>query len=98
MTSELNSIYQASFFGTFVGESTSAFSVGITYNLLPGVVYGGFLGSRKSYFEFMDRNQASSFESHLDAKRKLQDKVTIGFAKNAFRFGWRLGLFTTSYT
>lgn len=63
-----------------------------------GAVYGGVLGSRKSYMDFMERNQATAFENHLDAKRKLQDQVTTGFAKNAFRFGWRLGLFTTSYT
>ena len=48
--------------------------------------------------DFMERNQATAFASHLDAKRKLQDQVTMGFAKNAFRFGWRLALFTFSYT
>lgn len=48
--------------------------------------------------DFIESNQATAFENHLDAKKKLQDKVTLGFAKNAFRFGWRLALFTTSYT
>lgn len=98
MTSELNSIYQASFLGAFVGKSTAEISTEFNFNLLSGAVYGGFLGSRNSYFDFMDRNQATAFENHLDAKRKLQDQVTLGFAKNAFRFGWRLALFTTSYT
>jgi complex I assembly factor TIMMDC1 len=46
----------------------------------------------------MDRNQATAFENHMDAKRKLQDKVTVSFGKNAFKFGWRLALFSVSYT
>lgn len=60
--------------------------------------YLGILGSRKSYADFMERNQATAFESNFDAQRKLQDQVTIGFGKNAFRFGWRLALFTGTYT
>ena len=78
-------------------ELNSIYQAGFM-GLFTGAIYGGFLGSRKSYFDFMDRNQATAFQSHLDAKRKLQDQVTMGFAKNAFRFGWRLALFTTSYT
>jgi complex I assembly factor TIMMDC1 len=66
--------------------------------LFVGVVYGGFLGSRKAYFDFMDRNQATAFANHFEAKRKLQDSVTVNFGRNAFKFGWRLALFTTSYT
>jgi len=66
--------------------------------LLTGACYGGFLGSRKAYFDFMDRNQATSFNSHIDAKKKLQDNVTVNFGRGAFRFAWRLGLFTSSYT
>lgn len=99
MSPELNAMYQAGFLGAFVGEFPLLFDS--SPNSLPhlsGSVYGGFLGSRKAYFDFLDRNQATAFESHLDAKRKLQDAVTVNFAKNAFRFGWRLALFTTSYT
>lgn len=29
--------------------------------------------------------------------RKLQDQVTLTFARGAFKWGWRLALFTTSY-
>ncbi|XP_037924625.1 RPII140-upstream gene protein-like [Hermetia illucens] len=30
-------------------------------------------------------------------KRKLQDTVTVNFAKGGFRWGWRVALFTSSY-
>lgn len=33
----------------------------------------------------------------MDAKKKLQHKVTMGFAKGAFRWGWRLSAFTLIY-
>lgn len=66
--------------------------------LFSGFVYGGFLGSRKNYLDFMERNQASSFISHMEAKKKLQDSVTMGFAKYGFRFSWRLGYFSATYT
>uniref|UniRef100_A0A1B0GMI0 Complex I assembly factor TIMMDC1, mitochondrial n=1 Tax=Phlebotomus papatasi TaxID=29031 RepID=A0A1B0GMI0_PHLPP len=62
-----------------------------------GACYGGFLHSRKAYLDFMERNLATSFSSHLDAKKKLQHAVTMSFAKGAFRWGWRLGLFTSTY-
>jgi complex I assembly factor TIMMDC1 len=79
------------------GELNSIYQSGFL-GLFIGMVYGGFLGSRKGYMDFMERNQATAFHSHIEAKRKLQDQVTVGFAKNAFRFGWRLCLFTTSIT
>lgn len=80
ISSELNSIYQASF-----------------VSFLGGAVYGGFLKSRQAYVDFMENNQATAFKSHFEAKKKLQDQVTINFAKGAFKWGWRLSLFSASY-
>lgn len=62
-----------------------------------GAVYGGFISSRVAHDNFMNTNQATTFNSHFDAKKKLQNQVTVSFAKGAFRWGWRLALFTTSY-
>ncbi|XP_018333781.1 RPII140-upstream gene protein [Agrilus planipennis] len=62
-----------------------------------GAVYGGFLYSRQAYMDFIRNNQATLFTNHIEAKKKLQDKVTLGFAKGAFRWGWRLTLFCTTY-
>lgn len=65
--------------------------------LFVGIVYGGFLGSKKAYMTFMERNQATTFETHLDAKKKLQERVTLGFAKDGWKLGWRLGVFAFMY-
>lgn len=45
----------------------------------------------------MNNNQATAFTSHFEAKKKLQDKVTVSFAKGAFKWGWRVALFSSSY-
>ncbi|KAK7075645.1 Complex I assembly factor timmdc1, mitochondrial [Halocaridina rubra] len=63
-----------------------------------GSVIGGTIHSRENYMKFMERNQASAFYSHLDAKKRLQDKVMTGFFRGAWMWGWRLGLFTLSIT
>ncbi|KAG5673832.1 hypothetical protein PVAND_003846 [Polypedilum vanderplanki] len=65
--------------------------------LFTGLCYGGFIGSRKSYTDFMDRNQATAFTTHLEAKKKLQDSMLISFAKTGWKFGWRIGLFAMTY-
>ena len=62
-----------------------------------GVIYGGFLGSRKAYMDFIERNHATAFETALQAKEKLQEAVTVSFAKSGWKFGWRLGLFVTMF-
>lgn len=64
---------------------------------LIGACYGGFIHSRNAYESFMNNNQATTFSSHFEAKKKLQDKVTLNFAKGAFKWGWRVGLFSSSY-
>lgn len=73
-----------------------------TYNagflgLFTGLCYGGFLGSSKKYMEFMERNHATAFESHLMAKKKLQERVVFGFLTTGWKWGWRLGVFSSMY-
>ncbi|CAK1553515.1 unnamed protein product [Leptosia nina] len=63
-----------------------------------GVCYGGFTKSRDAYIYFIENNQATSFKSNFDAKRKLQDYVTIAFARGAYRWGWKLGIFSGIYS
>ncbi|KAL3270371.1 hypothetical protein HHI36_009417 [Cryptolaemus montrouzieri] len=62
-----------------------------------GIMYGGFINSRTSYTDFMKRNTAASFTSHFEAKRKLQDTVTKSFGRGAWKWGWRLCLFSTTF-
>lgn len=59
-----------------------------------GACMGGFVSSRVAYLNFIENNQATIFKSTADAKKKLQDYVTIAFAKGAYKWGWRLCFFT----
>ncbi|XP_076051736.1 RPII140-upstream gene protein [Oratosquilla oratoria] len=67
---------------------------GTFMGLLTGTVIGGTIHSKQSYISFMERNQATAFQNHFEAKKMLQDKVTLGFARGAWIWGWRLSLFT----
>lgn len=66
--------------------------------LFAGAFYGGVNHSKDAFTNFMHKNQATAFENHFEAKKQLRDKVTLGFANGAWKWGWRLCLFTTSYT
>lgn len=66
-------------------------------SLFVGAVYGGFKASRQAYEDFIERNQATVYENMFDAKRRLQNHVTINFGRGAFHFGWRLALFCGSF-
>uniref|UniRef100_A0A182QC00 Complex I assembly factor TIMMDC1, mitochondrial n=1 Tax=Anopheles farauti TaxID=69004 RepID=A0A182QC00_9DIPT len=83
-------------FGRVSSELNSIYQAGFL-GFLFGACYGGFVNSRVAYMNFIERNQATAFQSSFEAKKKLQDQVTVNFAKGAFRWGWRLALFTTSY-
>ncbi|XP_037026165.1 RPII140-upstream gene protein [Bradysia coprophila] len=92
----LYAMYTVDEFGTISPEINSVYQTAFV-SFLTGAVYGGFIQSRGAYMEFMENNQATAFKSHLDAKKKLQDQVTVNFAKGAVRWGWRLSMFTTTY-
>ncbi|KFB42184.1 AGAP001426-PA-like protein [Anopheles sinensis] len=92
----LNMMFKIDEFGRVSSELNSIYQAGFL-GFLFGACYGGFVNSRVAYMNFMERNQATAFQSSFEAKKKLQDQVTVNFAKGAFRWGWRLALFTTSY-
>eukprot|EP00099_Drosophila_melanogaster_P009813 NP_001262561.1 upstream of RpII140, isoform B [Drosophila melanogaster] len=83
-------------FGSISSELNSVYQAGFL-GFLIGAIYGGVTQSRVAYMNFMENNQATAFKSHFDAKKKLQDQFTVNFAKGGFKWGWRVGLFTTSY-
>ncbi|ALC45552.1 140up [Drosophila busckii] len=83
-------------FGSISSELNSIYQAGFL-GFLVGAIYGGVIQSRSGYMNFMESNQATAFKSHLDAKKKMQDQFTVNFAKGGFKWGWRVGLFTTSY-
>ncbi|XP_050331013.1 RPII140-upstream gene protein [Bactrocera neohumeralis] len=92
----LKDMFQVDEFGSISSELNSIYQAGFV-GFLFGAIYGGVIQSRAAYLNFMESNQATAFKSHLDAKRKLQDEVTMSFARGGFKWGWRVGLFTTSY-
>ncbi|CAH2075166.1 unnamed protein product, partial [Iphiclides podalirius] len=63
-----------------------------------GACLGGFVKSRDAYLYFIESNQATAFKTTMQAKKQLQDYVTIGFAKGAVHWGWRLGVFTGCFS
>lgn len=63
-----------------------------------GVCFGGFVSSREAYLYFIENNQATAYKTVGDAKKKLQDYVTIGFAKGAYKWGWKLSIFTGMFS
>ncbi|EDW14963.1 RPII140-upstream gene protein [Drosophila mojavensis] len=92
----LKQMFTVDEFGSISSELNSIYQVGF-FGFLVGAIYGGVTQSRVSYMNFMENNQATAFKSHFDAKKKLQDQFTVNFAKGGFKWGWRVGLFTTSY-
>lgn len=89
-------MYSVDEFGNLSPELNSSLQVGFL-GLFIGAMFGGITQSRIAYLNFMENNQATAFKNHLEAKKKLQDQVTVNFGKGAFKWGWRLGMFSTSY-
>ncbi|KAK3915879.1 RPII140-upstream gene protein [Frankliniella fusca] len=59
-----------------------------------GFGIGGFEKSKSVYVEFLRTNQATKFDSHMEAKKRLQDRMSIGLMRGGFTLGWRAALFT----
>ncbi|CAL4160240.1 unnamed protein product, partial [Meganyctiphanes norvegica] len=70
---------------------------GVMLGTFTGTLIGGTNHSRENYISFLKQNQATAFQSHFEAKKQLQNKVTLGFARGAWMWGWRLGAFTGSF-
>ncbi|KAF5290006.1 hypothetical protein FQR65_LT11672 [Abscondita terminalis] len=83
-------------FGRISSELHSIIQIA-SFSTIFGMLYGGVVYSRNAYLEFMKNNEATAFNSHFEAKRQLQDAVTLSFAKGAFKWAWRLTFFTTTY-
>ncbi|XP_041976650.1 RPII140-upstream gene protein [Aricia agestis] len=69
-----------------------------TFGLFLGAMFGGVVKSRHAYITFIENNQATIFHSTKEAQKKLQDQVTLSFAKGAYHWGWRLGLFSGMFS
>uniref|UniRef100_T1HU93 Complex I assembly factor TIMMDC1, mitochondrial n=1 Tax=Rhodnius prolixus TaxID=13249 RepID=T1HU93_RHOPR len=101
-------IFTVDEFGT-ISPELSTICQSTFFTVFVGACYGGFVQSREAYLQFIERNQASQFVDHYEAKKKLQDHVTKSFARGALRWSWRwpclvgfmcaiIGLFAGSLT
>nr|SVE92713.1 EOG090X0FS6 [Megafenestra aurita] len=91
------SIFELDEFRSISPELDNCLTAG-SVGLIFGMFLGGVTGSKREYEDFITRNKASQFESHFDAKSKLQFNVTKAMAVSGWRIAWRLGLFSGAYT
>lgn len=74
---------------TIIQTATSSF-------VLAGI-YGGIMKTRTTFIRFIENNEATMFRSHIDAKRKLSDKMTLSFMSGFARYGAKLCFFCTTF-
>lgn len=58
-----------------------------------GTIIGGMSGTKNTVDNFIANNEATRFASQFDAKRHLQQAVTVNFIKKGAKFGGKLALF-----
>lgn len=63
-----------------------------------GGINGGLLYSRMTNLTFRECNDATVFESHGVAQRKMLDTMTLSFSRGAVRFGIRYGIFCFAFS
>ncbi|CAG9767213.1 unnamed protein product [Ceutorhynchus assimilis] len=66
-------------------------------SMFVGGLFGGTAAGKTAYEKFMKNNEATTFKSHLDAKRELQDAVTRAFSKGALKWATKLTVFSVSF-
>jgi len=58
-----------------------------------GLAVGGITAMRNTVETFISNNEATRFPSHFDAKRSLQNAVTVSFLKSGLKLGTKVGIF-----
>ncbi|KAB7497650.1 hypothetical protein Anas_01164 [Armadillidium nasatum] len=69
---------------------------GMFMSFIGAFVVGGISTSKETYLKFVEENKTTAFISHFDAKRKLQDAMTLSLFRGGWRSGWRLSVLTGS--
>ena len=60
-------------------------------------LFGGQFGARIAADYYKRHNQLTVFESTMDAQRRYQSALGMGFVKYGCRWGWRAGAFAGIY-
>jgi hypothetical protein len=66
-------VFSCSEFGNISPELNAALQAGFM-GMFIGACYGGIVNSKVAYTDFMERNEATVFKSHFDAKVCGQSK------------------------
>lgn len=67
-----------------------AYMINVTTNgTFVGCFIGAILQSRNKYVNFMETAQANQYQSHLDAKADLTNRMNRGMYKGAMAWGTR---------
>lgn len=93
----LKAIFETDEFSSISPELDNVLSAGAA-GLFAGMFIGGIPASKIEYEDFISRNKAATFENHFEAKSKMQFSVTKAMAQGGWRVGWRLALFTGTFT
>lgn len=55
-----------------------------------GGIFGAFIFSRNEYVHYIATHEASKYDSHLKAKEQLTNRLSLGLARGAFGWGFRV--------
>lgn len=80
----------------FTKELQSIINVTIS-GIVLGAVVGGISATRSTMDNFIQSNEATRFINEIDAKRHLQQAISVNFIKKGGRFAGKLGLFCCMY-
>ncbi|XP_011306121.1 RPII140-upstream gene protein [Fopius arisanus] len=83
-------------YGELSPELVTAVHMSATSTLM-GILYGAVIQGREAWYAFIENNQATQFANHLEAKKLLQDKVTLAMGRGALKWGYRIGAFSTMF-
>ncbi|XP_060529420.1 RPII140-upstream gene protein [Cylas formicarius] len=92
----LKRMFRVDEFGNISHEANAVIQV-TSISTFVGAILGGIATSKATYLKFMEENDATSFQNHFEAKKKLQDMMMLSFGKGSVRFGLRAGLFSAAF-
>ncbi|XP_057342156.1 RPII140-upstream gene protein [Microplitis mediator] len=92
----LRRVFWPSKYGELSPELVTLMSM-TTGSAMLGAMYGASVNARIAFLRFIETNDATKFANHLEAKRMLQHNVTISLGKGAWKWGFRIGMFSTIF-
>ncbi|XP_063988311.1 RPII140-upstream gene protein [Diachasmimorpha longicaudata] len=83
-------------YGELSKEMATAVHMSAAATLIGGIC-GAISQGRDAFQHFVENNQATQFRNQFDAKRTLQDTMTVAIGKGGVKWAFRIGGFTTVF-